>query len=56
MFVGFNPDIFAQIGQEITNRDRIELIPHFANIQDPLLQGIWNCLYCPQTSRSVASR
>ncbi|MBW4550715.1 MAG: AraC family transcriptional regulator [Aphanocapsa sp. GSE-SYN-MK-11-07L] len=40
MFVGFDPQVFAEIGQEVTNPDRIELIPHFATLEDPLLQGI----------------
>jgi AraC family transcriptional regulator len=40
MFVGLAPHVFVQIGQELVNPDRIELIPHFATIEDPLLQGI----------------
>jgi AraC family transcriptional regulator len=40
MFVGIDPHIFVQIGQELVNPDRIELIPHFATLQDPLIQGI----------------
>lgn len=40
MFVGFDPQVFAEIGQEVTNPDHIELIPHFATLEDPLLQGI----------------
>ena len=40
MFVGLDPHVFVQIGQELVNPDRIELIPHFATIEDPLLQGI----------------
>jgi AraC family transcriptional regulator len=40
MFVGLDPHVFIQVGQELVNRDRIELIPQFATIQDPLIQGI----------------
>jgi AraC family transcriptional regulator len=40
MFVGLDPHIFVQVGQELVNPDRIELIPHFATLQDPLIQGI----------------
>jgi AraC family transcriptional regulator len=40
MFVGLDPHVFIQLGQELVNPDRIELIPHFATIEDPLLQGI----------------
>jgi AraC family transcriptional regulator len=40
VFVGLDPHIFIQVGQELVNPDRIELIPHFATLQDPLIQGI----------------
>ena len=40
MFVGLDPHVFVQVGQELVNPDRMELIPHFATIEDPLLQGI----------------
>jgi AraC family transcriptional regulator len=40
MFVGLDPHIFVRVGQELVNPDRIELIPHFATLQDPLIQGI----------------
>jgi AraC family transcriptional regulator len=40
MFVGLDPHVFVQLGQELINPDRIELIPHFATLEDPLLQGI----------------
>ncbi|MEM6253562.1 MAG: AraC family transcriptional regulator [Cyanobacteria bacterium P01_D01_bin.156] len=40
MFVGLDPHIFVQIGQELTSSDRVELIPHFGTVEDPLLQGI----------------
>jgi AraC family transcriptional regulator len=40
MFVGLDPHVFVQLGQELVNPDCIELIPHFATIEDPLLQGI----------------
>jgi AraC family transcriptional regulator len=40
MFIGLDPHVFIQIGQELVSPDRIELIPHFATLQDPLIQGI----------------
>jgi AraC family transcriptional regulator len=40
MFVGLDPHVFVQVAQELINPDRIELIPHFATLEDPLLQGI----------------
>lgn len=40
MFVGLDPHVFVQVGQDLVNPDRMELIPHFATIEDPLLQGI----------------
>jgi AraC family transcriptional regulator len=40
MFVGIDPRVFIQVGQELVNCDRIELIPKFATLQDPLIQGI----------------
>jgi AraC family transcriptional regulator len=40
MFVGLDPHVFVQIGQELVNPNRMELIPHYATIEDPLLQGI----------------
>ena len=40
MFIGLDPHIFVQVGQELINPDRIELVPHFATVEDPLIQGI----------------
>ncbi|AFY96485.1 helix-turn-helix domain-containing protein [Chamaesiphon minutus] len=40
MFVGIDPQSLVKIAEESIDRDRIELIPHFATISDPLLQGI----------------
>jgi AraC family transcriptional regulator len=40
MFVGLDPHVFVQVGQDLIDSDRIELIPHFATLEDPLLQGI----------------
>jgi AraC family transcriptional regulator len=40
MFVGLDPYVFVKVGQDLINPDRMELIPHFATIEDPLLQGI----------------
>jgi AraC family transcriptional regulator len=40
MFIGLDPDIFVQVGQELINPDRMELVPYFATVEDPLIQGI----------------
>jgi AraC family transcriptional regulator len=40
MFIGLDPHVFVQVGQELVNPDRIELIPRFATLEDPLIQGI----------------
>jgi AraC family transcriptional regulator len=40
MFLGIDPHVFVQVGKELVNPDLIELIPHFATLQDPLIQGI----------------
>jgi AraC family transcriptional regulator len=40
MFVALEPTLLKQVGQELVNPDCIELIPHFATVQDPLIQGI----------------
>jgi AraC family transcriptional regulator len=40
MFVGIEPSLFNKVGQELVKSDRIELKPHFATLQDPLIQGI----------------
>jgi AraC family transcriptional regulator len=40
MFVAIDPHLFVKVGQELVNPDSIELIPHFATVQDPLIQGI----------------
>lgn len=40
MFVAFEPTLMRQVGQELVNPDCIELIPHFATVQDPLIEGI----------------
>ncbi len=40
MCMGLDAHVFIQVGQELVNPDRIELIPHFATVEDPLIQGI----------------
>jgi AraC family transcriptional regulator len=40
MFIGLDPHIFVQVGQELMNPDRMDLVPHFATAEDPLIQGI----------------
>ncbi|BAZ14643.1 AraC family transcriptional regulator [Calothrix sp. NIES-4071] len=40
MCMGLDAHVFIRVGQELVNPDRIELIPHFATVEDPLIQGI----------------
>ncbi len=40
MFVAIEPSLLRQAGQHLVNPDKIELIPHFATVRDPLIQGI----------------
>lgn len=40
MFVAIEPTLFRQVGEDLVNPDNIELIPHFATVRDPLIQGI----------------
>jgi AraC family transcriptional regulator len=40
MCMGLDENVFVEVGQELVNPDRIELIPHFATIEDPLIKGI----------------
>ncbi|MUG98056.1 helix-turn-helix domain-containing protein [Scytonema sp. UIC 10036] len=39
--LALEPALLQQVGQDIVNGDRIELIPEFMNRQDALLQGIF---------------
>jgi AraC family transcriptional regulator len=39
--LAIQPTLLQQIGQDLVNPDRIELIPQFMNKQDALLQGIF---------------
>ncbi len=38
------PELLQQVGQDLVDRDRIELIPRFMNEQDALIQGIFSTL------------
>ncbi len=38
------PTLLEQVGQDLVNCDRIELIPHYMNKQDILIQGIFGAL------------
>lgn len=38
--LAIDPALLKQVGQDLVNPDRIELIPHFMTEQDPLIQGI----------------
>ncbi|MEC4812464.1 MAG: AraC family transcriptional regulator [Scytonema sp. PMC 1069.18] len=40
MFVAVDPTFLKQIGIEVVSAEEIELIPHFATLQDPLILGI----------------
>jgi AraC family transcriptional regulator len=40
VFIGIDPQLLVRVGQDVIDPDRIELVPHFATIEDPLLQGI----------------
>lgn len=40
MFVAVDPRLLERLGQEIAAPDNVELIPHFATLRDPLIQGI----------------
>lgn len=40
MFVAIEPSLLRQVGEDLLNPDKIELIPHFATVRDPLIQGI----------------
>lgn len=53
MFVAIEPSLLKQVGQEIVNPDNIELIPHFATIRDPLIQGIFFSLKRELDSGSI---
>lgn len=55
MFIGLDPHIFVQVGQELVNPDRIELIPHFATVEDPLIQGILLTLNTELVTSRIAS-
>lgn len=44
MFVAIEPSLLRQAGQDLVNPDKIELIPHFATVRDPLIQGIFFAL------------
>lgn len=42
--VAIEPALLKQVGQDLVNPDRIELIPHFMTEQDALIQGIVSAL------------
>lgn len=44
MVLAIEPTLLRQVGQDIVNGDRIELIPRFMNQVDPLIQGIFSTL------------
>ena len=44
MVLAIEPVMLQQVGQDIINSDRIELIPRFMNQADPLIQGVFSTL------------
>lgn len=44
MVLAIEPALLFQVGQDLVNCDRIELIPHFMTKQDALIQGIFCAL------------
>ncbi len=42
--LAIEPALLKQVGQDLVNCDRIELIPHFMTEQDVLIQGIFSTL------------
>ena len=44
MVLAVEPALLQQVGQDIVNGDRIELIPRFMDQVDPLIQGIFSTL------------
>jgi AraC family transcriptional regulator len=55
MFMALDTDLFVQIGQELVDTDSMELIPHFATVQDTLIQGILQTLKHEFMTQGVAS-
>lgn len=55
MCIGLDAHVFIQVGQELVNPDRIELIPHFATVEDSLIQGILLTLKDELVTSRVAS-
>ncbi|NEU73413.1 helix-turn-helix transcriptional regulator [Hassallia byssoidea VB512170] len=54
MFVGIEPSLFNKVGQELVKSDHIELKPHFATLQDPLIQGILSAFKDELVSGGIA--
>jgi AraC family transcriptional regulator len=44
MILAIEPTLLKQVGQDLVDGDRIELIPHFMTRQDTLIQGIFCAL------------
>lgn len=44
MILAIEPALLKQVGQDLVNPDRIELVPHFMMSQDLLIQGIFSAL------------
>ena len=44
MVLAIEPALLQQVGRDLVNPDRIELIPHFMSEQDALIQGIFCAL------------
>jgi len=44
MILAVEPVLLSQVGQDLVDCDRIELVPQFMNEQDILIQGIFSTL------------
>ncbi|MEM8675266.1 MAG: AraC family transcriptional regulator [Cyanobacteria bacterium P01_G01_bin.67] len=54
--LAIEPALLKQVGQDLVDSDRIELIPHFMNEQDKLISGIFLTLKDELESHKVAGR
>ena len=41
MFVGLDTNVFLEASRELVHLNNTELVPHFATVEDPLIQGIF---------------
>jgi AraC family transcriptional regulator len=55
MILALEPSLLRQIGQDVVDGDRIELIPRFMTQTDPLIQGIFLTLEAELGSSQIGS-